>query len=189
MMTDVTMVVTHHRPVGAFMTALARAPEAERPTTVEGLMQLLAAYVNAHFVSDSADLDTRMPAPDLVTPPAAPGPSDIAVARFEPDREGDTRADPMGRWMVFPYLEIGNIRRGAALGLYQQTARRVSLRLPEPQRLADAEEEARILSQAGDTDKMVGPAYYYDYIASSGKMTTMEYLWSRIGDYTTASCR
>lgn len=185
-MADVMMQVSYHRPVGAFMTALARAPEAEWPATVEGLMQMLAAYLNTHLLNGNP-ADNKSASPDIagldlsVTAPVA--------ADFVPNVAGDAGPAAMGRWRVHPFIEVQNVERGAALELRRHQPSRVVIRLPEAHLLVATEKEAEVLSHAGDSDRLTGPAYYYDYLGGGSGMTTMEYFWSRIADYTTSSCR
>lgn len=186
-MTEVIMTVAHQRPVGAFLTAVAHLPEADRPKTVEGLMTAFAGYLNAYFLDPNKRIDPKMPAPKL-TPKVAATKGEAAAA-FVPATQGDTSAAAIGTWMVHPYIEVGNIRRDAAIDLVQHKPERVAIRLPTAGLLEQAEKDARLLSIAGDTDKFVGPNYYYDYFRNSPGMSTMEYLWSRIADYTTSSCR
>ena len=186
-MTEVSMTVAHQRPVGAFLTALTHLPEADRPKTVEGLMQAFAGYLNAHFLDPDKRIDPKMPAPKLT--PNVTGTKGEAAAVFVPATQGETGPAAIGTWMVHPYIEVGNIQRDAAIDLVQHRTDRVVMRLPAAGLLAGAEHDARILSVAGDTDKFVGPTYYYDYFRNSPGMTTMEYLWSRIADYTTSHCR
>lgn len=187
-MAEVMMQVTYHRPVGAFMTALARAPEADWPTTVEAFMRMLAAYLNTHLLDQENPVDTTAASPDLAG-------LDIALqmpvsADFVPDQAGDEGAAARGRWRVHPFFEIAHVERGAALDLCRHKPSRVLIRLPERELLTATEKEATVLSRAGDSDRLTGPAYYYDYMGEgAGGMTTMEYFWSRIADYTTASCR
>lgn len=186
-MADVMMQVAYHRPVGAFMTALARAPEAEWPATVEGLMRMLAAYLNTYLLDAQNPVDATSPSPDLAG-------LDLTVqvpvmADFVPDVAGDAAPGAIGRWRVHPFFEIAHVERGAALELRRHKPACVVIRLPEAGLLSETEKEAAVLSQAGDADRLTGPAYYYDYIGGGTSMTTMEYFWSRIADYTTASCR
>lgn len=186
-MADVMMEVAYHRPVGAFMTALARAPEADWPATVEALMQRLAAYLNTYMLDKNVPVDTSAPSPDLAgLDLAAQFP---VTADFVPDVAEDDGPGALGRWRVHPFFEIAHVERGAALELRRHKPSRVVIRLPEAGLLSATEKEAAILSRAGNSDKLTGPAYYYDYLAGGTSMTTMEYFWSRIADYTTASCR
>lgn len=186
-MAEVMMQVAYHRPVGAFMTALARAPEAGWPATIEAFVQMMAAYMNTHLLDAANAVDATAASPDIAG-------LDVTVqtpvaADFVPDTEGDTAPDAMGRWRVHPFYEIAHIRRNAALELRRHKPERVVIRLPEAQLLIATEKEATVLSRAGDTDRLTGPSYYYDYLGEGTGMTTMEYFWSRIADYTTASCR
>lgn len=187
-MSDVMMQVTYHRPVGAFMTALARAPEAEWPQTVEGLVTLLAAYLNTYVLQGAVPLDTTVPSPDIAGLDLTR--QDPVAAEFVPDVAGDAAPDALGTWRAHPFFEIAHVQRSATLDLCHHRPERVVIRLPEVHLLTQTEKEAKILSQAGDSDRLTGPSYYYDYMGGgSGNMTTMEYFWSRIADYTTASCR
>lgn len=185
-MTEVMINVSYHRPVGAFMTALARTPEASWPTTVEGLMQAIAAYLNAHYVSRT--LVATEPSPDLSAPGAAPVAGTIA-AEFVPDTEGDDSPGGLGTWRVHPFIDFAHVERGATLELRRHKPGNVVIRLPELNLLEATEREASLLSHGDDADRMTGPSYYYDYLGQGTNMTSMEYFWSRIADYTTASCR
>ncbi|PZR00350.1 MAG: hypothetical protein DI533_07175 [Cereibacter sphaeroides] len=186
-MAEVMMTVNHQRPVGAFMTALTRWKDDDRPETVEDFMKLLAGYLNRNFLKAQNPVDVSAKAPDLVKQDAKePG---EAVAAFVPYDDDDKSDKAMGRWTVHPYMEIANVRKNAALELHQHSASRVFVRLPETKLLKDAERDAHVLSVAGDKDKFTGPTYYYNYFGQTADMTTMEYLWSRIADYTTSSCR
>jgi len=186
-MADVMITVAHQRPVGAFMTAVSRAPEASRPKTVEEFMNLLAGYLNKHFLDPANRADPASPAPEL-SPGIGATPGE-AKAEFVAGSPSDKGGKAVGSWSVHPYIEVANVRRNAALELRCHTPETVVMRMPQPELLAQAEKDARLLSIADGTDRFTGPSYYYDYFSTRDGITTMEYLWSRIADYTTASCR
>lgn len=185
-MAEVMMTVHQQRPVGAFMTALTRWKEADRPKSVEGLMKLLSGYLNRNFLSAN-HADPLSKAPDLLAQDANFAGETQAV--FLPARDGDTGPNAIGKWAVHPYMEVANIQKDAKLELRQHTASNLVVRLPQTGLLSEAERDAHILSVGDDHDRFTGPAYYYSYYGQTADITTMEYLWSRIADYTTASCR
>lgn len=186
-MTEVKMEVSQPVAVGAFLTALARLQTADLPTTVARFMEMMGDYLFTHFNKTKFDPEFTMnPAPDVVlTRPAAP----TILSEFLPDIVGDTAADAVGNFVIAGFIEVKNVRRSAELDLPRNRADLITLRLPERQSLREAEQEAAEISKSGNPNlKWNGPTYY-EYFQPKSTMTTMEFLWANIGDYTTRSCR
>ncbi|MGQ0566683.1 MAG: hypothetical protein ACT4OK_16690 [Gemmobacter sp.] len=176
-MPDVRIEIIAHRPLGAYMTALVRTPQGH-PKTVEAFMTGLANYLNAHMPLKGEE--AKHPSPGLPTGLAA---NQVFQAVFRAGSDGT------GVWDVAGQMAIHNVRRDAALECVTNAADRIVLRLPEPGNLAESEREAEAISMAGDNDPWPAVGYYYNYHLLPRSLTTMEYLWCNIGDYTMRSCR
>lgn len=188
---DVEMDVLSHEIVGSYICALTKSPESCRPKKVEDLMDDLARFIND-------DARRGKPRNGRVDPtlPFDEGRSrerqdnDIAEADFVPHNIADKdKPDALGTWQVAPFVFFRNVKRDATLKLVQHSADEVMLRLPEPNLLAAAEEEASTLAKLGDPEKFQLPPHYYRYFSAGDPMTSIEVLNSNIGYYVTASCR
>jgi hypothetical protein len=169
--------------VGAFMVALSRANPGDRPTSLPRMMELLAIYSHRHNSGEAPIVPNRL-APDIAT--SHPGPL-VAVPRFEPG------ADDLGTWIVDGVLKVRNVRRYAALTLFQNTAEHVSIRIPEAENIGELEQDA-----VNNADKNLTPearrtflnlAYYESYIAPGSTVQPATVVLSNVGYYTTRSCR
>jgi len=93
-------------------------------------------------------------------------------------------------WRIPGVLEMGDIDRDATTAYATHTAQQVTIRLPDPDLLA----ESRNLAVAFDAGRRPGQFYvdrfYYDYIRGGANAPgNSDFLDSRIADYTFASCR
>ncbi len=93
-------------------------------------------------------------------------------------------------WRIHGVIEMIGIEKDAALDYAWHTSKRITLRMPDPELLA----EGRNLAIAFDAGRQGGRIYthqfYYDYIRdSSYKMSNGDFLDSRIADYVFSSCR
>lgn len=161
---------------GAFMVALTRLPPAQRPTDVAGFVGALADYGNRHgaALNSGAGLTT---APDII-PGALPAPGPYA-AQF------DAGSDGIGIWQVAGLIALRNVAQGAAMAFVQNTAQNVVLRLPETGNIAAKETVANTLDSTGgrfEALPFLGP---YE----TGDITSLQFVWANVGDYTTRSCR
>ncbi|WP_151718138.1 hypothetical protein [Gemmobacter serpentinus] len=166
---------------GAFMIALSRVPPTSYPATVADFMGLLGDYARSTAAALETGAGRLMRAPDL-----PPGPvSGMAFPVSFTANPGDTSADPLGTWEVAGVLRLLNLRQGAAMQVFHNTADQIYLRLPEPQNIADKEDRA-IQHDSEETrfENMPFIAPYFE-----GDLTSMEFVWANVGDYTTRSCR
>lgn len=178
---DVKYVTINFTVTGAFMVAMSREKASARPKTVKTFMAKLADYARAHAETISTGPGRREKAPDV---PKKRISSQKFEVSFRPN-PGDTSPDPLGTWAVDAVLEVRNVRRGAKMRLFTNSASSVHIRLPERQNIA-AKEDIALDHEANGTqfDKM---PYIDDYF--SGKKSAMEFVWDNVGDYTTRSCR
>ena len=188
---DVEMDVLSHEIVGTYICALTKSLAANRPDTVENLMKDLARFIND-------DARRGKPKNGRVDPIDALAETrsfdkeddDIAQADFVEHNAADKdQPDALGTWQVAPFVFFRNVKRDAKLTLVQHSADDVMLRLPEPNLLAIAEQEASTLARLGDPEKFQLPPHYYRYFSAGDPITSMEVLTSNIGYYVTASCR
>lgn len=178
---DVKYETINFTLTGAFMIALTRQPESALPTTVEGFVTLLGNYARAHAGTLTSETGRIERSPDI---PDAPVAGDKFAVTFTP-LEGDGSADPLGIWAVETVLEVRNVRRGAKMRLFHNTADHVNIRLPEPHNIAAKEDLALEHDAAGTRfDNMPYIEPYFE-----GEMSSMQFVWANVGDYTTRSCR
>lgn len=93
-------------------------------------------------------------------------------------------------WRIPGVLEMFDIDQDATTAYATHTAQEVTIRLPDPDLLA----ESRNLAVAFDAGRRPGQFYvdrfYYDYVrGGTYAPSNSDFLDSRIADYTFASCR
>lgn len=167
---------------GAFMIAMSREPESVWPTTVERFVGMLADYARTHHQTLQSEAGRVNRSPDVVTEPVQ---SDFFAVTFMP-RPDDPSADPVGTWAVENVLEVQNVRRGAGMKLFHNTADHVNIRLPEKNNIA-AKEKVALDFDASGQGRFENMPYIAPYF--SGEMSSMQFVWANVGDYTTRSCR
>lgn len=188
-MSKVNMIVQHHHVVGAFMACLTRSAPDDRPSDVKEFMEALADFANKYEPSLRAGKQIVPSLGDLKNSKLSQSENTLVRAQFQNQQGTETStADAVGSWSVFPYLTIENVRYDAALSLLNHAPEHVVLRLPEEDILEIAENEAQIFMQGDDADKFPLPHYYYNYHYGKS-LNSLEYLMSRLGDYTTNTCR
>lgn len=166
---------------GAFMIAMSREAPADFPTTVEAFITLLGNYARKYsgILSSEAGKLARSP---NITREQIDGP--LYATGFTPLPE-ETGDDPLGVWEVENVLQVRNVRRGASMKLFQNSADHVNIRLPEPNNIAAKEG----IAEQHQADGTLFPKMDYIDPYFSGQMTAMQFVWANVGDYTTRSCR
>lgn len=166
---------------GAFMIAMSREAAADYPTTVEAFVTLLGNYARKYSATLTSAAGRLARSPDITREVIA-GPS-FAVSFTPLPEEGS--ADPVGIWEVENVLMVRNVRRGASMTLFHNSADHVNIRLPERNNIA-AKEDIAMAHDAQGT-RFENMSYIEPYF--EGEMTSMQFVWANVGDYTTRSCR
>jgi hypothetical protein len=99
--------------------------------------------------------------------------------------------EPTRTWRIHGVIEMIGIDRDATIDYAAHTPQKLTLRLPDPDLLADSRNVAVAFDAGRSNAQLYTHRFYYDYIRGDGayRISNSDFLDSRVADYVFSHCR